>query len=1387
MSTMNTKIKQNQFMPRFLQGLLLVSAFASAQADDTEVFFTESRVNSNVLFIMDNSGSMTEEVPGTSSEDEEVIVSYSIIQGKDDAEEKDEGSWNQRKTYTNSSDLGLVKDRKNDGRLRDAKYKQRIGLRFQNIEIPKDSEITEAHIQFTSDRDAIDRSSVNTDLEIQIQDHGNPPKFEHNAVRNIRNRSLHSDKVSWGGVAGWNHVNERGDKQTSEDLKSLVQLAVDRENWEEGNSMVFVITGSGDRSANAYDGEHDKAPKLTIKYKTSGLKTRMQVMQSALKTVLKDAPSNLSVGIMNYGSAGSSRNAANGVKFPVKPLNELARPIVEHSLMVDGAPVWHLRNIPEPNETVTVRTFISEIADDWQPVGITPIVDALYEAALYYRGEKLYWGKGNANNAYSAQPATYVPDPNPENIEPLRYLGSTRVSECGGTPRWTTKYDTPWENDKTDWLNGNGSHNCPATIPPDRLDEGSKDNCRRSPAKHSCGTEQWGGHEWIPPVPETCTGTDELGNATGCSGGSSGYWSPDGSPTYTVEYCKFRYCRPLDETPPAPPTPKYVTPIIAECQSNNIVLMSDGKPEYAGDADDGGGINKVARSESKIKNMKGNNTCVGSPNGFKSGRCGPELTEWLSDHDQSTSVNNKQVIETHVIGFSEGITQPAEDYLKSLVTLEDDPNTSAKEGYFSATNEEELAQAFQDTLNDIAKEARSQASPGYSVNVKSGLEHEDDIYIPVFDKNGGSLWSGNLKKFRLKDDDGHRFIRGKVTKAGSPDGNGYINAMDELGVFLDTAWDEWSQSDTFDGPDVEGGGTASLLVNPAIRNIYTDVVSNNLSAAANQLKIGNANITSEMLFDAEELELNNVEAVNHRKKLINFIRGWAGGSYDPDTNPPTGAARKHMGDMLHSEPVVINYGGNKQYIFAGTNEGYLHAFDTETGEEQFAFMPKKLFKNIQAQFKGSGEHRYGIDGSISYYKEDGHTYLFFGLRRGGHAYYALDISSISAPKLLWRIDENTPGFSRLGQSWSAPYLAKVKDGNDEKVAVIFTGGNDPASDYGKGVTYDPASVTTDVTSSMGDDVYIVDASNGDLLWNMRSDIGTSVNHAIPGGAKIIDVNRNGFLDRIYFADTGGNVWRIDLDEALGSDSELTKIAALGGSGANARKFYNSPDVALLRNKGKRVFSISVGSGLRAHPMNDKIDDHMFMFFDESPYARISDSFVKVTKTDLERIEITATGTDNITKTLTKSSDFEGKKITQVAGKRGWYVAFSDTGEKVLAPSISFEGSLLFTTLVPKTLNVGSNICESPATQGRFYALDMLTGEASFDVDPVEGITDNDVFETIAASEIPGTPQGVFNELDCSDGHCEHNVDIRVGKKSSEIGQRNVQRLESVYWSDPEGK
>ncbi|MFN3786161.1 MAG: pilus assembly protein, partial [Thiothrix sp.] len=420
-----------------------------------------------------------------------------------------------------------------------------------------------------------------------------------------------------------------------------------------------------------------------------------------------------------------------------------------------------------------------------------------------------------------------------------------------------------------------------------------------------------------------------------------------------------------------------------------------------------------------------------------------------------------------------------------------------------------------------------------------------------------------------------------------------------------------------------------------------------------------------------------------RAALIEFIRG----------KKADGTPRQHMGAILNAKPVIVNYGTEKR-IFTATNEGFLHAINTEDGQEKWAFMPRALLKNIKTLYENQPTDQpvYGIDGSLTLWNYDANSdgtidasagdkrILFFGLRRGGKAYYALDITSADNPVLLWKkeniVDIEEGPLDTLGETWSKPTLATMRIGsntsNEVRTVVVFGAGYDAAKDV--------ETVNARTADKLGRDVFIVDALTGEIHWSLQRDLyqnsetSNPIKHSIPGDIRVMDMDRNGTLDRLYFADTGGNLWRVDMDADLRDadvslydykDAKLTKIAELGDNGDNGtdtRKFFYEPDVALIGHNGQVHMTIALGSGYRTHPLNTNSNDRFYVIVDPNVYQEPPANFVAIKNSDLI----------NARATLGDTGGFATTHDNLLNGNhKGWYYDFDNTGEKVLAPAVTF--------------------------------------------------------------------------------------------------------------------
>ena len=567
--------------------------------------------------------------------------------------------------------------------------------------------------------------------------------------------------------------------------------------------------------------------------------------------------------------------------------------------------------------------------------------------------------------------------------------------------------------------------------------------------------------------------------------------------------------------------------------------------------------------------------------------CATDMATWLNTTDHSSTYGDVQKIKTHTIAFN--LEGEGKDFMKRIAI-------AGGGSAYEADTSDELLNVFNDIATSVAEVDTSFTAPAATVNQFNRLTHRDDIYFSLFKPNASPTWAGNIKRFRVGKDnngDGEVIIR---------DFNGVAAIDDSTGFFADHAQSWWPENTdaglsfpTPDGSAVARGGAANqiTLTGPAgtgNRNVYTWIGDSgttittpiDLTAADQRVHETNELISDEVLnIVGVEAEADDQSA--YRESLIQWARGVD--VDDSDEDGSTTDVRRHMGDPLHSRPVIVNYaadtaGGDvRSLVFVGTNEGYLHAINTSNGKEQFAFIPNELLGNLDT-FKvdaTSLDRPYGLDGPLSVWRQDGNenlivdsgdsAYLFVGMRRGGSSYYALNVTDPDNPKLAWTIQGGpggSEGFTSMGQSWSR--LTPVKmffEGQAEDV-LIFGGGYDENQD--RGALGLPALHTTD---SEGTGIYIVKATTGELLWSGQgtattgAEFFTRMEYGFNSHIRAIDINRDGYIDQMYAADAGGQLWRFDVKQYHSeTDDELITgdvIADFSSSAVSAhRRFYNEP-------------------------------------------------------------------------------------------------------------------------------------------------------------------------------------------------------------------------------------
>lgn len=432
------------------------------------------------------------------------------------------------------------------------------------------------------------------------------------------------------------------------------------------------------------------------------------------------------------------------------------------------------------------------------------------------------------------------------------------------------------------------------------------------------------------------------------------------------------------------------------------------------------------------------------------------------------------------------------------------------------------------------------------------------------------------------------------------------------------------------------------------------------------------------------------------------------------------------------------------------------------GREQLAFIPKQmLISQPQALINGTGtdvgKPYFGVDApwlvSANYFydldnnrvtvmpcaenktidpnntRDCRNTYVraYGGLRMGGEGMYGLDLTDKNNPKMLFRIDSATTGFDRMGQIWAKPTKAKIATGIDSttkkvnayKDVLIFGGGYDTCYEdqgYQVGTTTSTLSNQksqacnrTTAAESLGNAVYMVDAKTGALIWSATKAANTvsgatnttvsTLNNSIVGGITVLDRNNDGYMDQLYFADMGGQVFRADFTnagfikpvssgtaapETSFSNTRVVRLLQPAFSGADIKynhRFYERPAVSFYRGdstfNNSRLFAVvNVISGDRSSPLSkirasDTYADRLYGIMDTD--VTLADSILyasdfttrkESTATDAPKVQKVVDLTANTTAssdllalpTVTADYTLTTKRsaITSVKAKRGWY-------------------------------------------------------------------------------------------------------------------------------------
>ena len=462
--------------------------------------------------------------------------------------------------------------------------------------------------------------------------------------------------------------------------------------------------------------------------------------------------------------------------------------------------------------------------------------------------------------------------------------------------------------------------------------------------------------------------------------------------------------------------------------------------------------------------------------------------------------------------------------------------------------------------------------------------------------------------------------------------------------------------------------------------------------------------------------------------LVNFLRG------DRSNEGSYFRNRTHvLGDIVSSEARYVktplfnfndaNFSAYKTLVstrtgmvYVGANDGMLHAFNAETGQEQWAYIPSFVLPNLYqlADKNYSTQHQFFVDDTPEVGEicpnapasgctaAQWKTILVGGLNRGGNGFYALDVTDPTTPRLLWEFTD-----ANLGYSYGNPRITKLKNGT---WVVLLASGYNNADGQGR--------------------VYVLNANTGALIRSISNSTGTA---GSPSGlahlaAHVPSPNTDNTTMAAYGGDTLGNLWRFDVNGDIGAsgyDAQL--LVSFKDASGNAQPITAKPTVASVSVSGTSKPIVMVGTG-RYLGTSDVTDTSSQTFYgvldkyDTTTYGNprtASNGFVQQTVSSGTCPTGSAASVCSPGQIVRTSSN----NAVDWTTKNGWYVDFLTGGERSSTDSTLGLGSLLFTTIRPQSSSVSA--CGAPGTDTSasfLYVLNYLTGAAVVGANTVSGIS-----------------------------------------------------------------
>ncbi len=605
-------------------------------------------------------------------------------------------------------------------------------------------------------------------------------------------------------------------------------------------------------------------------------------------------------------------------------------------------------------------------------------------------------------------------------------------------------------------------------------------------------------------------------------------------------------------------------------------------------------------------------------------------------------------------------------------------------------------------------------------------------------------------------------------------GPGTVNSASTRRLFLDDAADSFN--------DGVADGLMPLEVTNQVRNHLFSEVSASFTPAQAALAGGDQNI-----------EVDNILRYARGLKPDGTTREWLLGDPLHSRPLPINYGARAAGFDANNPDIRILMGTNDGYMHMFQNTDASGVQSGRESWAFMPRPAMAIQNRLYREETGAPSHPATTDGSPVALLVDGNfdgsltsgagtldkAIAMFGQRRGGPNLYALDILDPDNPSLAWRILGGTGSFVQLTQTWSPPQIGRVRIGSPVATPtnVIAFGGGYNGDNPGTGTfaACNGIAPGTDVNPNdgiddrvacfqalgkdaknranregavplMGEDdnegnaIFLVNAETGALVWKFvqgpagvdtatKTTFHPELRDSIPAEVVLIDTSGNGISDRMYVADTGGSIWRVDLAGLFDADADpstpdvlvtyepsvwqITRLLTIGRHDITHvtidqdRRFFNRVDVVQSRDGVGPFDGLLIGSGDREDPQASTVVNWFYLVKDR----HITSGLPPTTEPGGDPLPMEEDDLPDLTSNCLQTGTLAACGIANL--DNGWRIRLTSAGEKNLAASVTAGGVVFFTTFEPSP---PAGACGLSEGVGRLYALalDNATAVINFD-------------------------------------------------------------------------